>query len=335
MSTPIVICDDSSFARKQLVLALPDGCDVDITFAKDGQEALKAVQSSKPKLMFLDLNMPIMDGYQTLQAMRQSGLTSNVIVVSGDIQPEAHKRVIELGARAFIKKPVDKSEIAKLLQQHGIKSTPKKTRRKKSSANTSVKTDVRSGCQEIANVAMGRATDLLARLLGAYINMPIPNVNDIEKNELLMALKYVDQAADVSAVCQGFIGAGIAGEALLIFNDSSFSDMAELMNYQGLTDEALELELLMDISSILFSAFLKGIAEQLDIHFSQGQPMVLGRHINISDLLKRNSARWDRTLAIETSFSFENRDISCELLFLFTEDSIDPLNELVSCILSE
>jgi len=331
MATPIVICDDSSFARKQLLRALPEGCDVDITFAKDGQEALTAVKQHKAQLMFLDLNMPIMDGYQTLQAMRQSGLNSNVIVVSGDIQPEAHKRVIELGASAFIKKPVDKREIASLLQQLGIKLLSGKSHSKA----IEVQTDVRSGCQEIANVAMGRATDLLARLLDAYINMPIPNVNNIEKNELLMALKYVDQAQDVSAVCQGFIGAGVAGEALLIFNDSSFTDMAELMDYQEELDESVELELLMDISSILFSAFLKGIAEQLDIHFSQGQPMVLGRHINVSDLLKRNSARWERTLAIETSFSFENRKISCELMFLFTEDSIQPLQELISCILAE
>ena len=165
--------------------------------------------------------------------------------------------------------------------------------------------------------------------------MPIPNVNTIEKNELRMALSYVDQASNVSAVCQGFIGSGIAGEALLIFDDSNFDDMADLMNYQDHMDDAVQLELLMDISSILISAFLKGIAEQLDIHFSQGHPNVLGRHIKVADLLKRNISRWDRTLAIETSFSFEGRDMNCELLFLFTEDSIEPLYKLIAYLLPE
>jgi len=331
MSIPIVICDDSSFARKQMARALPSGCDVDITYASDGSEGLAAVKAGKAEILFLDLNMPVMDGYETLQAMRDSGLASKVIVVSGDIQPDAHKRVMGLGATAFIKKPVSSEEVAKLLNKVGVKVG----RQKKKIQVVNVETDVRAGCKEIANVAMGRAADLLARLLKVYINMPIPNVNTIEKSELHMALKYVDQFKNVSAVCQGFIGSGIAGEALLIFDDSNFAEMADLMNYHEHLDDAVQLELLMDISSILISAFLRGIAEQLDIHFSQGHPIVLGRHMKVVDLMKRNISRWDRTLAIETSFSFEGRNINCDLLFLFTEDSIEPLYELIAYLLPE
>ena len=96
MTTPIVICDDSSFARKQLASALPDGCDVDITFAKDGQEGLSALQAKQIDIMFLDLNMPGLDGYQTLEAMQDTGIKTKVVVVSGDIQPDAQKRVKSL-----------------------------------------------------------------------------------------------------------------------------------------------------------------------------------------------------------------------------------------------
>jgi chemotaxis protein CheY-P-specific phosphatase CheC len=330
LSTPIVICDDSSFARKQLASALPDDCDVEITFASNGQEGLSALKDKKIDIMFLDLNMPGLDGYQTLEAMREHGLKTKVVVVSGDIQPDAQKRVKGLGAVAFIKKPVDKNEIAGLLKKHGIKTSKAKTGKR-----FEIETDVQVGCQEIANIAMGRAVDLLSRLLNVYINMPIPRVNTIEKNELLMALKYVDQASDVSAVCQGFIGAGIAGEALMIFEDSSFADMAELMAYRELPDESMQLELLMDVSSILFSAFLKGMAEQLDIQFCQSQPIVLGQHMKVSDLMSRNEIRWEKTLAIETSFTFDDRNISCDLLFLFTEDSIDPIYQLVEYLLPE
>lgn len=330
MPTPIVICDDSSFARKQMLRALPDGCDVDITFACDGKEGLAAVKAGKADILFLDLNMPVMDGYETLEEIRKAGLGSKVIVVSGDIQPDAHTRVMELGASAFIKKPVDKEEVNGLLVEHGVRIyNCKKTRR------VAIDTDALAGCQEVANVAMGRAADLLARLLNVYINMPIPNVNTIEKNELRMALKYVDQEDSVSAVCQGFIGAGVAGEALLIFDDSSFDDMAELMSYEKKIDDAVELELLMDVSSILISAFLKGIAEQLDVSFSQGHPIVIGRHVKVNDLMKRNASRWDRTLAIENSFKIQERSITCDLLFLFTEDSISPLYDLISYVMPE
>lgn len=332
MVTPIVICDDSSFARKQLASALPDGCDVEITFAKDGHEGLSALKAKKVDIMFLDLNMPGFDGYQTLEAMREDGVETKVVVVSGDIQPDAQKRVEGLGAAAFIKKPVSKEDIAALFKEYGVATTGTK---RQESVSVNVETDVQAGCQEIANVAMGRAVDLLSRLLKVYINMPIPRVNTIEKNELLMALKYIDHAGNVSAVCQGFIGAGIAGEALMIFNDTSFADMSDLMGYEGVPDESLQLELLMDVSSTLFSAFLKGLAEQLDIQFCQSQPIVLGQHMKISDLMSRNKIRWEKTLAIETSFSFEDRNINCDLLFLFTEDSIDPLYKLVEYILPE
>ena len=330
MATPIVICDDSNFARKQLASALPDGCDVDITFATDGEEGLAALKENKIDIMFLDLNMPGLDGYQTLEALKECGIETKVIVISGDIQPDAQERVKVLGASEFIKKPVSKEDIAQILKKYGVKKS-----RKKKIKKVNVETDVQAGCQEIANVAMGRAVDLLSRLLKVYINMPIPNVNTIEKNELLMALKYIDQADDASAVCQGFIGAGIAGEALLVFGESSFTDMADLMGYEEELDDALQLELLMDVSSILFSAFLKGLAEQLDIQFCQSQPIVLGRHMKVSDLISRNEIRWDNTLAIETSFDFEDREISCDLLFLFTEDSIKPIHQLIEYLLPE
>ena len=330
MPTSIVICDDSSFARKQMLRALPDGCDMDITFANDGVEGLAAVKAGKADIIFLDLNMPVMDGYETLKAIRDADLPSKVIVVSGDIQPDAQKRVMELGAAAFIKKPVNNEEVVEILTQHGVK-----VYKRKRIKPVSIDTDIRAGCQEVANVAMGRAADLLARLLNVYMNLPVPNVNTIEKNELRMALKYVDHRDAVSAVCQGFIGSGIAGEALLIFDDSSFVDMADLMSYQDKIDDSVELELLMDVSSILISAFLKGIAEQLDVNFSQGHPIVLGRHVKVTDLMKRNAARWDKTLAIEISFGIEGRAISCDLLFLFTEDSIAPLYELISYVMPE
>ena len=75
--------------------------------------------------------------------------------------------------------------------------------------------------------------DLLARLLGAFVLLPIPNVNVLEVSELHMALSAAAESETLSAVCQGFIGAGIAGEALLLFHDASFQDLARLMNHQG------------------------------------------------------------------------------------------------------
>ena len=98
MSWSVLICDDSTFAQKQMARALPEELEVSINFASNGKEALKFIKNSKGDVLFLDLNMPIMDGYQTLEKIHQLQLDAVVIVVSGDIQPEAHRRVMELGA---------------------------------------------------------------------------------------------------------------------------------------------------------------------------------------------------------------------------------------------
>jgi len=147
-----------------------------------------------------------------------------------------------------------------------------------------------------------------------------------------MALQFTEQESTVSAVCQGFIGPGISGEALLIFNDSSFKNIAELMKYRGDIDEHIELELLMDTANILIGACLQGISDQLDINLSQGHPVVLGQHVVISDLIKSNK-QWRKTLSIEIAYSIENKGVDCDLLLLFTEDCINTLKERISYII--
>ena len=189
--------------------------------------------------------------------------------------------------------------------------------------------DIWDGYREVANVAMGQASALLARVLNTFVIMPIPNVNMIEVSELRMAIEQVGSDDKLAAVCQGFIGGGIAGEAMLVFSESSYEDIAKLTNYDGELDESAEIELLMDLSNILIGACMKGIADQFDIGFSLSHPAVLGRHGSAQDLLK-NSNTWTNTLAIDMSVSIENHKINSSLLLLFTEDSIPRLNSLIS-----
>jgi len=193
--------------------------------------------------------------------------------------------------------------------------------------------DQRDCYQEITNVAMGQAADQLARLLNVYVILPIPNVNLLEVTELQMALSELENTQSVSAVCQGFIGAGISGEALLIFNDASFDDISRLMNYEGQAGDSSEVELLTDVASILNGACLNGIAQQLDVNFSLGHPVLLGQHCNISELVKAENKQWKKALAIEINYHIKDYNIDCDLLLLFTEDSLPSLNNRISYLL--
>ncbi len=120
MSIPLLICDDSSMARKQVARSLPEDWDVVIEFATNGKEGIEAIRQGKGEMVFLDLTMPEMDGYDVLKAIKEERLKSVVIVISGDIQPEARERVMKFGALEFIKKPISKEKLEKVLQQYGL-----------------------------------------------------------------------------------------------------------------------------------------------------------------------------------------------------------------------
>ncbi|WOT04749.1 response regulator [Shewanella youngdeokensis] len=330
MPISVLICDDSALARKQMARTLPKEWNIELTYATNGAEGMKAIRQGKGEVVFLDLNMPVMDGYEVLEAIQKEDLPALVIVVSGDIQVKAYERVKELGALDFISKPVSADTISQILQEYGIlelaagySKTPEPM----------IKVDLRDACQEVANVAMGRAADLLSKLLNVFVLLPIPNVNVLEVSELTMTLKATEESGTVSALCQGFIGAGIAGEALLLFHDSSFQDMAKLMKLENPEDETTELEVMIDTGNVLIGAFLNGISEQLHMTFSQGHPVVLGRHCTADNLINENADKWKRTLAMEINYRIKDHNIQCDLLLLFTEDSLPTLNHKLGYLL--
>lgn len=331
---PLVVCDDSNMARKQLIRALPPEWPVTISQAANGQEALAALRQGLGQVMLLDLTMPVLDGYETLAAMRAEGLACKVVVVSGDVQDEAVRRVKELGALAFIKKPADPDTLRSTLLELGLfdpKATP--TALAQAAVLDELKVNFRDALREVTNVAMGRAAALLAKVLHVFVQLPVPQVNIFEVSELHMTLTDAMRGERLSAVCQGFIGDGIAGEALLLFHDSEVADMAKLLGWQP-KDDTQTSEMLLDLASILTGACLAGIAEQIDVRFSQGHPQLLGQHSSIERLIHLNQRRWRKTLAIEVSYSLEAHNIHFDLLLLFTEDSIKRLTNKLNYLMS-
>jgi len=321
MSTPVIICDDSSFARKQVARALPDGWDIDITYATHGEEAIAAIKAGKGDIIFLDLTMPILDGFGVLEFIRQSDSPTLPIVISGDIQPDSYKRVMASGAVAFIRKPLDVKELTDILNDYGLLEVV-----------TNSHVEVESGinflewCQEIANVAMGQAADLLVAVIGERVELPIPHVSLLERAELEMMLSSTINDKGFSCITQGFIGGGISGENLLFFYDSDTRSIAEIMG--GSSDnlkESDESELYMDIANVLIGAFLKGYAEQLDVNFSQGHPRIMVHTKENALKLRDTDDRAGPVLTIEINYTIGESRFTCAHLLLITPESVSAL----------
>ncbi len=183
--------------------------------------------------------------------------------------------------------------------------------------------DHRDCLQEITNVAMGQAGDRLARLLDTFVILSIPHIEVMASSDIAMALQSIDETSSVSGVCQGFIGGGISGEAMLLFNDTSFADLAKLLKYDDEMDAQAECELLMDTTNVLFGACLKGIAEQIDMEFSYGPPMVLGQHMRLTELFREHCNTWDHALVTEINYQLEGYNVNCDMLIVMTDASME------------
>ena len=73
--------------------------------AKNGAEGLRAVEQSRPKLVLLDMRMPIMDGWGFASAIREKGLALPILVMTA--AQDARRWASEIGAQGFIAKPFD------------------------------------------------------------------------------------------------------------------------------------------------------------------------------------------------------------------------------------
>jgi len=109
MATVLVI-DDSSFQRKIITGILTES-GYKVVLSENGKEGIERVEKDQPDLIITDLLMPEYTGYWILEQLKARGCTIPVIVITSDIQKTTEKRCMDLGAVAFINKPVGKNQV--------------------------------------------------------------------------------------------------------------------------------------------------------------------------------------------------------------------------------
>ena len=115
----ILITDDSKIARKMVIKTLNENIieNIEIFEAQNGQEALDLYKQINPLITFLDLTMPIMDGFTALEKIKEIDPNAKVVVISADIQKHSMDRVLKLGAFDFIKKPIDSVKMKQIFNK--------------------------------------------------------------------------------------------------------------------------------------------------------------------------------------------------------------------------
>jgi len=110
MRSKVLVVDDSALARRSLRQILETaGCEV--IEAEDGLSALERYYLERPDVVLLDLVMRGMYGLEVLHKLRELDADARIVVVTADIQTSSHELAEQAGAKAFINKPFDRSEI--------------------------------------------------------------------------------------------------------------------------------------------------------------------------------------------------------------------------------
>jgi CheY-like chemotaxis protein len=114
MSKVVLTVDDSKVVRTLVGRYLkPFG--VGIIEAENGQIGLTKARECQPQLILLDYNMPVMDGYKTLEALTQDPILRQipVIMLTTEAVAETVMKLVKLGLKNYITKPFSRQDLIK------------------------------------------------------------------------------------------------------------------------------------------------------------------------------------------------------------------------------
>jgi DNA-binding NarL/FixJ family response regulator len=102
----LLLCDDAADYRALVRTVLADDDDFEIVGqAGHGRECLERVPEVRPDVVLLDVDMPLMNGFEALPRLRETAPETRVVVLSTAYTPELERRALDLGAVAYLEKP--------------------------------------------------------------------------------------------------------------------------------------------------------------------------------------------------------------------------------------
>ena len=99
----VLVVDDSAITRRMM---------------RQHLEAIELYGQHQPDVVTLDLVMPDMEGEEVLQRLKELDAGARVVVCSSNVQTAKHQEVLDLGALAFLTKPVRAEDLLKVLAEN-------------------------------------------------------------------------------------------------------------------------------------------------------------------------------------------------------------------------
>lgn len=118
MPLPIAIADDHQLIADGLAAIIREHPDLELVgTARNGKEAIKLVSLFKPRIIFMDIDMPVMNGLEAIAVLQKDHPDTSIIVLTMHGNPSLVRKVISLGAKGYLLKNADREEFLEALSK--------------------------------------------------------------------------------------------------------------------------------------------------------------------------------------------------------------------------
>ena len=111
MQSPLVLVVDDEEGVRDLIVDALSMVSINTITANHGMQALNLIRENNVDLVVLDVNMPVMDGFEVLEKLRSTGNNLPVIILTARLDREDIKQGFDLGADDFVRKPFGIEEL--------------------------------------------------------------------------------------------------------------------------------------------------------------------------------------------------------------------------------
>ncbi len=114
----LVVDDDAAGAKLASILLRNEGCDVRV--AQSAEEAFNVLEHFRPRVIVLDLILPLMSGLLFAQHIKGDPATSDIVLVAVTVinGPDTERMALSSGCAAYLRKPIDALTFAERLAKH-------------------------------------------------------------------------------------------------------------------------------------------------------------------------------------------------------------------------
>ena len=113
-----ILAVDDHPVNKQLLKIMLEKAGCIVTTAEDGQQAINAASDRVYDIIFMDIQMPILNGYEAAQILRERGYEKPIIACTAGSQEDEKKLCLSLGMNDIITKPFNKNQLFEMVKKH-------------------------------------------------------------------------------------------------------------------------------------------------------------------------------------------------------------------------